>query len=137
MIYTDTRDYGLPSHDFTGCSHNPMSRKFDLNTLNEHVVHNVTADWNRLGLSLGVKARVLDTVLADLGRDSTKACIVLLGKWLNGAVGTGQKQREWSTVLEAVGEAIGTEVQRYISDNLGTLKLYISNLLFFKFFLYV
>ena len=69
-------------------------------------------------------------MLADLGRDSTKACIAMLGKWLNGAVGTGYKQREWSTVLEAVGEAIGTEVQRFISDNLGTLKLYISNLLF-------
>ena len=92
-----------------------MSRKFDLNTLTEHVVHHVAADWYRLGLFLGVEARVLDTVLADLGRDSTNACIAMLGKWLNGAVGTGQKQREWSTVLEAVGEAIGSEVQRYIS----------------------
>ena len=107
----------LSSHDFTGCSHNPTSHNFDLNTLTEHVVRHVAADWYRLGLFLGVEARVLDTVSADCGRDATSACIAMLGKWLYGSPGTGQKQREWSTVLEAVGEAIGTEVQRFISDS--------------------
>ena len=112
----------LSSHHFTG-SHNPTSHNFDLNALTEHVVRHVAADWYQLGLFLGVEARVLDTVLADLSRDSTNACITMLGKWLNGSPGTGYKQREWSTVLEAVGEAIGTEVQRFISDNLSMLKI--------------
>ena len=97
------------------------------------MVHHVAADWYRLGLFLGVEARVLDTVKTNCSKDATEACTAMLGKWLHGAPGTGEKKKEWSTLLEAVGEAIGSEILKTIQKNLSEFK----NIVYVQFVRYL
>ena len=86
------------------------------------MVRHVAADWYQLGLFLGVEARVLDTVKTNYSKDATEACTAVLGKWLDGAPGTGEKKKEWGTLLEAVGEAVGSEILKTIQKNLSKFK---------------
>ena len=117
----------------TGSPYSPTSPILNLNTLTEHVVRHVAADWYQLGLFLGVEARVLDTVKTDYSKDATEACTVMLGKWLDGAPGTGEKKKEWGTLLEAVGEAIGSEILKTVQKNLSKFK----NIVYVQFIRYL
>ena len=64
---------------------------------------------------------MLDTVKSD-NADSTSACTAMFDKWLKCPPGTGSKQREWSTVLEAVREAVGREVANDVARSLNLSK---------------
>lgn len=74
--------------------------------------------WYEVGLQLNMEQYVLDCVQAD-GGDFETRCKNMFGKWLDGKVGTGDRQRTWESVLEAVEEAVGSEVCRTIEQSIG------------------
>ena len=89
-----------------------------LDQLNRLVVYRVAAQWNPLGLSLGVEPSVLSTIRANHPGDVEGACRDVLKRWLSRGPGTGEQPRVWLSVLtavkETVGETIAAEVEREI-----------------------
>ena len=62
--------------------------------------------WEQAALGLGVQSYVLDAVKWDNPNNAEEACRGVLRRWLLRAPGTGETERTWHSVLEAL-EASG------------------------------
>ena len=84
----------------------------------------VAPKWDEVGLQLNIQPYVLWNIEAD-GSDVVTRCKNMFSKWLNGEPGTGDLQRTWESVLEAVKEAVGVEVCKIVEQSIvqGELKL--------------
>ena len=71
-----------------------------------------------MGVFLEVTAAVLNTIKKDHHNDSIGACENLLNCWFSRGPGTGEQDRVWLSVLEAVEEAMGKEVAGEIEREL-------------------
>ena len=84
--------------------------------------------WDEVGLQLNIRQYVLRSVEAD-GGDVVTRCKNMFAKWLDGQYGTGNLPRTWESVLEAVREAVGSEMCRTIEQSIsneGELRLCIA-----------
>ena len=93
---------------------NPLLSTPSLNKLNQLVVCHVAAQWNPLGLSLGVEPGALAIINANHPHDVEGACRDLFLRWLARGPGTGEQPRVWQSVLSAVRETVGETVAREI-----------------------
>ena len=58
--------------------------------------------WEQAALCLGVQSFVLDAVKWDNPNNAEEACRGVLRRWLLHAPGTGETERTWHSVLEAL-----------------------------------
>ena len=69
--------------------------------------------WRVLGLQLGIHEAILSAIESDARRNRSilsKQTIEMFRLWLDGAEGTGDEDRSWSTILEALIESGCSEV---------------------------
>ena len=74
------------------------------------VVPSVASKWLQLGVHLGMEAAILKTFKATESQDVNLCCLEMLEYWLQGARGTGESPRTWSSVLSAVEDCVGHDV---------------------------
>ena len=58
--------------------------------------------WEQAALCLGVQSYVLDAVKWDNPNNAEEACRGVLRRWLLRAPGTGETERSWHSVVEAL-----------------------------------
>lgn len=78
-----------------------------LRKLYELVVHSVASSWYEVGLYLDVNYAVLDNIIGSTSTSVTAQCEDMLKRWLMRADRTGQKDRSWETLLDAVALSSG------------------------------
>ena len=84
----------------------------DMSDVDELVVTEVAANWQRVALRLGVEGCVSAAVLRNRPNDSTGACQDMLDRWLKRDPHTGEEERTWSTLLIALGRMGFEELER-------------------------
>ena len=84
----------------------------DLRDVDELVVTEIAANWQRVALRLGVEGCVSEVVLKNHPNDCEGACRDMLDRWLRGDHHTGEEKRTWSTLLTALGRAGFEELER-------------------------
>ena len=84
----------------------------DMRDVDELIVGDVAAHWQRLALRLGVKGCLSEIVLKNHPNDCEGACRDLLDRWLRHERHTGEEERTWSTLLAALGRAGFVELER-------------------------
>ena len=84
----------------------------DMSDVDELVVTEVTASWQRVALRLGVEGCVSEAVLKNHPNDHEGACQNMLDRWLRRDSHTGEEERTWSTLLTALGRAGFEELER-------------------------
>ena len=95
---------GIPSHCF-------------MKDLLDKVVPRVAFAYKEFGYHLGIQTHVLAVI--DTEQSSTeRKCLDMLQRWKNGERGTGNLPKTWESILYAVGEAVGYEVQKEIEQNI-------------------
>ena len=95
---------GIPSH-------------FVMKDLLDKVVPRVAFAYKEFGYHLGIQTHVLAVI--DTEQSSTeRKCLDMLQRWKNGERGTGNLPKTWESILYAVGEAVGYEVQKEIEQNI-------------------
>ena len=77
----------------------------DMRDVDELVVTEAAANWQRLALRLGVEGCVSEVVFKNHPYDCEGACRDMLGRWLRGERHTGEEERTWSILLTALGRA--------------------------------
>ena len=97
----------------TSCLH----KRATMDLLSRLVVPRVSSRWNYIGLQLGVSPEHVE-VIAGEHRRKEDCCTALFTDWLQGAPGTGSKQRSWESVLSAVETGHGTEAEGAIREGL-------------------
>ena len=80
--------------------------------MDELVVAEVAADWEKVALKLGVEVCVSKIILKNHPSDCEGACRDMLDRWLRGDHHTGEEERTWSTLLTALGIAGFGELER-------------------------
>ena len=83
-----------------------------MSDVDELVVTEIAANWQRVALRLGVKDCVNKIILKNHPNDCEGACLDMLSRWLTGERHTGEKERKWSTLLTALGRAGFEELER-------------------------
>ena len=83
-----------------------------MSDVDELVVTEVAANWERVALRLGVEGRVSEVVLKNHPNDREGACQDMLDCWLRRDPHTGEEERTWSTLLTALGRAGFEELER-------------------------
>ena len=84
--------------------------------------------WRVLGLQLGIHEAILSAIESDARRNRSilsKQAIEMFRLWLDGAEGTGDQDRSWSTILEALIESGRSDVSMKVLkhfDPTATLK---------------
>ena len=96
----------------------PLLSTPTLNKLTRLVVRRIAAKWYEVGLLLDVEAAVLDAIRADNPHSVKQACCGMFKEWLSQEQGTGEKPREWRSVLSAVKETMGGRVAEEIERDL-------------------
>ena len=94
------------------CAHLDVSSTPDLRDVDELVVTEIAANWQRVALRLGVEGCVSEVVLKNHPNDCEGACRDMLDRWLRGERHTGEEKRTWSTLLTALGRAGFEELER-------------------------
>ena len=84
----------------------------DMSDVDELVVTEVAANWQRVALRLGVEGCVSEAVLKNHPNDHEGACQDMLNCWLRRDPHTGEEERTWSTLLTALGRAGFEELER-------------------------
>ena len=84
----------------------------DMRDIDELVVTEVAANWQRVALRLGVEGCVSEVVLKNYPNDCEGACRDMLDRWLRGEHHTGEEKRIWSTLLTALSRAGFVELER-------------------------
>ena len=79
-----------------------LSSKPTLAELDELIVRAITDGWEQVVLHLGVESFVIDTVKRDNPGPSEEVCREVLNRWLSAEPGTGEAERTWGSVLEAL-----------------------------------
>ena len=77
----------------------------DMRDVDELVVGDIAAHWQKLALSLGAKDCLSEIVFKNHPNDCEGACRDLLARWLKRERHTGKDDRTWSTLLVAIGRA--------------------------------
>ena len=90
------------------------SSKPTLNELDRLIVGLICSDWEQMALHLGVESSVIDTARGDNPDQYVEACRGVLNRWLKAEPGTGNKERTWNSVLEA----LVTSGQRQLAERL-------------------
>ena len=84
----------------------------DVSDVDELVVTEVAANWQRVALRLGVELCVSKAVLKTHPDDRKGACQDMFGRWLRRDPHTGEEERTWSTLLTALERAGFEELER-------------------------
>ena len=84
----------------------------DVSDVDELVVTEVAADWERVALRLGVEGCVSEAVLKNHPNDCRGACQDMLDRWLRRDPHTGEEEWTWSTLLTALGRSGFEELER-------------------------
>ena len=84
----------------------------DMQDVDELVVTEVAAKWQRVALRLGVEISVSNIVLKSNPNDCKEAFRDMLDRWLKQDPHTGEEERTWSTLLTALGRAGFEELER-------------------------
>ena len=79
-----------------------LSSKPTLAELDELIVRAITDGWEQVVLHLGVESFVIDTLKRDNPGPSEEVCREVLNRWLSAEPGTGEAERTWGSVLEAL-----------------------------------
>ena len=87
-----------------------------LSQLNRQVVWRVAGQWYEVGLSLEVRAAVLDTIRADNPHSVRQACCAMFSEWLSRGPGTGERPRVWLSVLMAIRETVGKTIAEEVEE---------------------
>ena len=104
---TDSKTTPSDARAFLDISSTP-----DMSDVDELVVAEVAADWQRVALRLGVEGRVSEAILKNHPNDHEGACQDMLDRWLRRDPHTGNEERTWSTLLTALGRAGFEELER-------------------------
>ena len=80
--------------------------------MDELVVTDVAAHWQRVALTLGMDIGVSKAVLQNNPTDCERACRDMLDRWLREERNTREEKRAWSTLLTALGRAGFAELER-------------------------
>ena len=104
--FTDSESVPLGAQALLDTSSTP-----DMRYVDELVVREVAAHWQRLALRLGVKGCVSEIIFKNLPSDYEGACRDMLNRWLRGEQHTGEEERTWSTLLTALGRAGFVELE--------------------------
>lgn len=83
----------------------------------DKVVPRIAFAHEKVGYHLDIQTHVLANIGTEQGSSEGK-CMDMLRRWKNGERGTGQLPRTWESILHAVREAVGTEVQKEIEQNI-------------------
>ena len=84
----------------------------DIRDVDELVVTEVAADWEKVALKLGVEVCVSKIILKNHPSDCEGACRDMLDRWLRRDHHTGEEERTWSTLLTALVRAGFRELER-------------------------
>ena len=84
----------------------------DVRDVDELVVIEVAADWERVALRLGVEGCAIRVVFRNNPNDCEGACRDMFNRWLRGERHTGEEERTWSSLLTALGRAGFEELER-------------------------
>ena len=84
----------------------------DMSDVDELVVTEVAANWQRVALRLGVEGCVSEAILKNHPNDREGACQDMLDRWLKRDPHTGEEERTWSTLLTALCRAGFEELER-------------------------
>ena len=84
----------------------------DIRDMDELVVAEVAADWEKVALKLGVEVCVHKIILKNHPSDCEGACRDMLDRWLRRDHHTGEEERTWSTLLTALVRAGFGELER-------------------------
>ena len=84
----------------------------DIRDMDELVVAEVAADWEKVALRLGVEGCVNKIILKNHPSDCEGACRDMLDRWLRRDHHTGEEERTWSTLLTALVRAGFGELER-------------------------
>ena len=79
-----------------------LSSKPTLAELDELIVQAITDGWEQVVLHLGVESFVIDTLKRDNPGPSEEVCREVLNRWLSAEPGTGEAEKTWGSVLEAL-----------------------------------
>ena len=74
----------------------------NLRTLRSHVIPIVAAKWDKFSIYLGVEYAVVEMIKKDYPNQCEVRCEEMLKRWLAHDDGTGDRPREWSTVIDAL-----------------------------------
>ena len=80
--------------------------------MEELVVTEVAANWQRVALRLGVEGCVSEVVLKNHPNHCEGACRDMFNRWVRGECHTGEEEKTWSTLLTALGRAGFGELER-------------------------
>ena len=84
----------------------------DMQDVDELVVTEVAANWQRVALRLGVEGCLRKIILKNHPNDCMGACHDMLNCWLRRDQHTGEGVRSWSTLLTALGTTGSAELER-------------------------
>ena len=84
----------------------------NMRDMDELVVRDVAANWQKLALRLGVEGCVSEIIFRNHPSDCEGACRDMLNRWLRGDQHNGEEERTWSTLLTALGRAGLMELER-------------------------
>ena len=96
----------------------PLLSAPTLSQLKRQVVWRVAGHWYEVGLSLEVRAAVLDTIRADNPHSVRRACCAMFSEWLSRGPGTGERPRVWRSVLTAVRETVGERIAEEVKGEI-------------------
>ena len=100
----------VPSNGAKALLH--MSSTPDMRDVEELVVTQVAANWQRVALRLGVEGCISEIIFKNHPNDCEGACRDMLSCWLRGKQHTGEEERTWSTLLAALDRAGYTNLER-------------------------
>ena len=90
----------------------------DLPSLRSHVIPTVAAKWNKFGVYLGVEYAVIEIIKNDHRSKCEVCCEEMLKRWLAQDEGTGDRPRNWSTVIDVLEESELREEARELKQRL-------------------
>ena len=108
--HTEIFKYKIPSHAFLILPYRPFSgasclldvgSEPTLEGLDKLIVGSCSG-WEQTALCLGVQSYVLETEKWDNHENPKEACRGVFRRWLLHAPGTGETERTWHSVLEAL-----------------------------------
>ena len=90
----------------------PLLRRF--------VIPVVDVKWHQLGIFLGIEDILIQNIKEKFPTRLEGACEEMLVRWLTHDVGTGDRPREWSTVIDALEKTGFREEARELREELAT-----------------
>ena len=76
--------------------------------------------WDRLGIFLGIEDILIQNIKEKFPTRFERACEKMLMRWLTHDDGTGDRPREWSTVIDALEKTGFREEARELGEKLAT-----------------